>query len=118
VCPAGDFLCPDSNGCCPVGRTCGTGSDSSYCLTSSSSSSTSLPTWAITLIVTIPIVLISACSRYACALRAAQASNTEAFVPSSNPAYGTPPAYNGAPSYQASMPPPSYQGGGARQDCR
>jgi hypothetical protein len=65
----------------------------------------------------IPIILISACIRFACARSAAQASYTEAFVPSSNPAYGAPSSAP-PPSYQASVPPPAYQGGGVRQDWR
>jgi hypothetical protein len=68
--------------------------------------------------VVLPIVLIVsgivACIRCAKAGRAAEASHTVITMPMSNPAYGAPLVYNGAPSYQASAPPPSYQGGSTR----
>jgi hypothetical protein len=78
-----------------------------------------LASWAIALIVTIPIAVIAACVRF-CVMRrkAAAPSFNEAFVPAANPAYGAQPVYNGAPPYQAAAPPTSYQDGGARQEWR
>lgn len=122
ACAAGAYLCPDASGCCPSSYTCGTGSQADKC----TKSSPVLASWAIALIVTIPIVVIAACVRF-CVMRrkAAAPSFNEAFVPAANPAYGAQPVYNGAqpvyngaPPYQAAAPPTSYQDGGARQEWR
>jgi hypothetical protein len=106
TCSTGYFLCANSEKCCPNGNTCGSGSQ---CIASPTST---LTTWAIALIVVLPISLIvSGILAYnrRKAARAAEASSTfvtMASVPMTNPL-----VYNGASTYQASAPPPSSPGG-------
>lgn len=106
TCPTGNFACSDGSGCCPYGRTCGTGSQSDKCLSSpAASSSSSLPSWAISLIVTIPLACLAAACRYHVQRSAKPADNYVTI----NPAAQAQPTYQGPPpTYQG--PPPTYQG--------
>jgi hypothetical protein len=107
-CPAGDFLCPDQSGCCPYGRTC----QGDYCVAnnagSSSGGSSSLPSWAISLIVIVPLSCAIGICRYNIQ-RAKESADAYSSIGTNNPVRSaTQQAAPAAPpSYQAA----AYQGG-------
>jgi hypothetical protein len=126
-CPIGQFLCSDDSGCCPNGRTCGTGSQRNLCLASqpASSSSSTLPSWAISLIVIFPLACLAAACRYQMQKRAQPPAdayatfNPAAQGPAPQPAYqATQTAYQGPPSTYQPSAPPAYQGNSGPQQWR
>ena len=124
TCPSGDFLCSSGSGCCPYGKTCGTGSQSNLCLASPAASS-SLPPWAISLIVFFPLACLAAACHYQIQkgnqppADAYSTFNPVAQAPAPQPAYQVAQtAYQGpSPTYQSTAPP-AYQGSSGPQQWR